>query len=459
MKSLPTDIPQTIAIIGGGFSGSMVLYHLLNEVSHLPADSKIFLIDKSNLFNRGIAYAPTSKDLLLNVPAGNMGATPDAPGEFAEWLKNNGYPYAPSDFVPRHLYGTYLSEKLNKKITETSKLVETVFLHDSAISIVSQQNGCVEVHLESGKRILSTQVVLATGNTPPALPAGLKNISRSSKLFNNPWMSLNGLTSDDTVLIVGTGLTAIDVVLDLERSGFKGKLIMLSRHGRLPLPHATEHTHPPEGIMDKDELTSVRSALKWIKNKTKEHSWISVFEALRPHLQTIWLNWNHIERSRFRRVARSVWDIHRHRIPGHVLDAIHQLKETGRLNILGGSILQASERESSIFISFRDRKSGEQKEMKVDAVINCTGPKEHWSTLEDPLLDSLYNAGFLKNKNGLECEVDADHRLQGDKNNTENIYLLGAMLRSQFWESTAVRELRVQAKTVANGILKSLVTN
>ena len=58
-----------IAIVGAGFSGTLLALHLLRRC---PPGSKITLIERGVQFGRGAAYSTGNPSHLLNVPAGKM---------------------------------------------------------------------------------------------------------------------------------------------------------------------------------------------------------------------------------------------------------------------------------------------------------------------------------------------------------------------------------------------------
>ena len=100
-----------IAIIGGGFSGTMLSTHLVRNAA---APMEVILINESDVLNTGIAYDPYSEKFLLNVIASRMSAFPAEPDHFLNWvmLRNHfkckerelmGHSY-----LPRKLYGEYL---------------------------------------------------------------------------------------------------------------------------------------------------------------------------------------------------------------------------------------------------------------------------------------------------------------------------------------------------------------
>jgi uncharacterized NAD(P)/FAD-binding protein YdhS len=97
-----------VAIIGGGFSGSLLALHLLQSDRNLH----IHLIEKGPWFARGAAYSTSQPLHLLNVRAANMSAYPDRPSHFQDWLADrNGGASDPFAFAPRWVYGDYLERR------------------------------------------------------------------------------------------------------------------------------------------------------------------------------------------------------------------------------------------------------------------------------------------------------------------------------------------------------------
>jgi hypothetical protein len=125
-----------VAIVGAGFSGSMVAVHLAHT---LRGARQIALVEKARRAGPGIAYSTENSLHLLNVPVGRMGAYPERPRHFYEWLKEHPalvarYHLAPLNegaFVPRRLYGLYL-ELLVQRLALQSGGV----LHSAHICVV-----------------------------------------------------------------------------------------------------------------------------------------------------------------------------------------------------------------------------------------------------------------------------------------------------------------------------------
>lgn len=95
--------PYTIAIIGGGFSGTVLAIQLL-RIGLLQTNS-IALIEKAPRIGPGLAYSTEDECCLLNVPVGNMSALADDLGHFVRYCQETDPTITPSSFVPRQLYG------------------------------------------------------------------------------------------------------------------------------------------------------------------------------------------------------------------------------------------------------------------------------------------------------------------------------------------------------------------
>src|SRR6202012_5927636 len=99
----------TIAIVGGGVSGTLTAFHLVRQGT--PA--RVILIDQRPAFGLWLAYSTPSLRHLLNVPAGKISALPDQPDHFRRWLRRNHYPAATEKtFAPRAVFGRYIRSLL-----------------------------------------------------------------------------------------------------------------------------------------------------------------------------------------------------------------------------------------------------------------------------------------------------------------------------------------------------------
>jgi uncharacterized NAD(P)/FAD-binding protein YdhS len=317
-----------VVIVGGGFSGTTLAAELARR------GISAVLVEGGPRAGLGTAFSTPEQAHLLNVPAGRMGAWAERPGDFADAVENEGY--GPGDFVPRRRYGEYLRDILNE--AQASGLV-TVVGHDAA-SAERLDDGW-RVSLADGSRIEGRGLVLAQGNQPPARPAFARGIAE--QLFvNDPWSDegraavTRVAASGEDVLIIGTGLTMVDVVLSLDEARHRGRILALSRRGQAPRAHAEFEPAPVElGDLPKGSLLEL---WRWLRRRAAAVGWRAAVDGLRPHSHALWQALDEGDQRRFLRHARPWWDVHRHRIAPEVAGRIRRLIEMGRLEIIAGRV-------------------------------------------------------------------------------------------------------------------------
>lgn len=150
----------------------------------------------------------------------------------------------------------------------------------------------------------------------------------------------------------------------------------------------------------------------------------------------------------------------RHRLPFTIHEQIQREIRKGSLIIRAGRILSASEEQTRIKLEIRPRGSDATETLRVDRVINCTGPQPDIRKVASPLLQRLTDRGLIvPHELNLGIEATADGRIIDSDGNAQADFLtLGTLLRGALWESTAVPELRVQAAGVARHLVNLLAT-
>ena len=148
------------------------------------------------------------------------------------------------------------------------------------------------------------------------------------------------------MLLIGFGLTAVDVCLSLRELGHRGRIYVVSRRGLLPRVHPTNAPRTPwdaEEVVDVP-LNSLFSEVRRAAQRDTEAggSWYGRIDGLRPHTQDIWQLLTLKEKRRFLRLLRPYWDLHRHRIAPEVNTAVEALRRSGQLEVIGGRIVSAS---------------------------------------------------------------------------------------------------------------------
>jgi uncharacterized NAD(P)/FAD-binding protein YdhS len=443
---------KRIIIVGGGLSGTLLALQLAGN-----KDAEIILLEKNpQMLGRGIAYHYDFTHQPLNVPAAGMSLYPDQPDHFVEWLQNNSFRYnhllpsvSPKTFVPRKIFGDYIVEHLNRAHHEQAGSFQIRI--DEVLSI-KRLGAKLEATLESGIKLEADHIVLALGNFPPGdLFPDNQEVIGAQGYFPNPWTDrvYSHLDGNENILLVGTGLTAVDVVLGLKTRNFKGKISMLSRRGKLPLPH--DLSQPPVEIADPGYL-SPRDAFRWLTNeirKRRNTPWTSVMDGIRPHTQNIWKRWSWDEKKYFMRRLRPIWEVVRHRIPAQSSTILSEMVAAGQLHIGKAKINSAQLHANGIEVFWNDDHGTHSG--VYQKVINCTGPESNYRKVKLPVLANLVEQGMVVNDPiglGILC-TDKGNILDRNNEPVTGLWCMGPMRKAVLWETTAIRELRLQAKELA----------
>ncbi len=463
--SVEYPFTRTIAIVGGGFSGTAVAIHLLRNGT---APLRVVLIERKPPVGSGVAYGTKSPDHLLNVSADQMGLWDDRPGDFARWLHEHrdreGLPdsFDEKGFLPRRLYGAYVAETLNESEAEAPPGVELERIEGEVIDLEEHTRGGGLLRLQDGREIYAEQVVLALGNLPGAypIPRPLK-IYRSSRYVHVPWRAdaLGGIGNEDDVLLIGQGLTATDLMLELNRRGHRGTIHALSRRGVRPQVHQAVEPYP--AFIDQPQLpTTSRELVRRVRAEVRAASqrgidWRGVVDSLRPFSPAIWQGFSTEERSRFLRYVRPVWEGHRHRIAPHLADVLATMENEGRLKFHAGRLQTLDVDGDGVDAVFRRRGTIQHVALRVAKVINCTGPRTDYSKYQHPLFIHLLARGLIDHDPfalGILARPTGEVlRYRGEP--VGWLHTLGAPLKGVLWETTAVREIRVQARRLAERLL------
>jgi len=452
--------PFAVAIVGAGFSGVMTAVHLLRSSG--PRPIRVVMINRSGIMARGVAYGTNSPAHLLNVPAGRMSAFPDDPGHFARYAQTRDHDVLLSTFVRRSVYGEYLEANLHEAVAAgyPNSLEQIV----AAVASVEPGLLSATITTSTGACVRADRVVLAVGNYPPADPAGLpSSFFALPQYVRDPWAggSLATVPTSAPALLVGTGLTMLDVALDLHARGVPGA-IAISRRGLLPRPHdptvsPAEPRHRPPGIESLNSVTAVaRAVRKQIRDiAASGGDWRQVIDSLRGITPALWQRLDTSERAKFLRHARPYWDVHRHRAAPSICQECDQLRGRGWLSVRPGRLLGAEPDATGVTVSYSPRGTDVIERVRVGAVVNCTGPATDVRTAGDPLLTGLFSRGLaVADPLGLGIDVAANGAvIAADGTPSPVMFYVGPLIRSRDGEGTAVPELRVQAASVARTVL------
>ena len=450
-----TDRP-TVAVIGAGFSGVLTALRLLSA----PDGPNVRLIEKGPRFGRGAAYATGSPHHLLNVRATNMSAFVEQPSHFRDWLGSRGD--GERMFVTRDEYGQYLQSLLREAASGPGAR-RLVLEHDDAREL-TRRDGRWAITLGVGRVLQADAVVLAIGNLPPPPPDGADpEVLASRRYVADPWAWTGVETAPGgEVLLLGSGLTAVDVALSLEAARPGIRLTALSRHGLAPRAHAPTPAHAPGDDdeprrRDRAPRGSPTTLLRQFRGRAGD-DWRAAFDDLRPHVQAVWRGWTDAERRQFVRHLKPWWDVHRHRMAPQVAAKIAALQAGGTLQFDAGRLVGLRPHRDGVEATWSPRGSDRRETRRFGLIVNCFGPRADLQRSSDPLVEQLFVAGLARADDcRLGLDVDVRSRvLNASGEPTPTLFAVGPISRGAYFEVSSVPDIRIQAAECADAVVNAL---
>ena len=392
-----------------------------------------------------------------------MSAFAGRPADFFEWARARDPQVQPGDYLPRAWYGEYLADRLALAKQRSPRWLKFEHVRARATGL-GVDDGLATITLSDGSVIEADRVLLALGNSPTAGP-----VPDAPDAVADAW-SLDWMESLPTyvprLLLIGTGLTMIDIALDIAEKRPDARILAISRHGLLPRPHEDAPGEPPafnaRKLLARGPLhLRLRQFRAHVASAAGRGDWRAALQSVREVMPELWQATTPRHRRRFLRHLRTWWDVHRHRVPHWTNDRVEQLKRRSRLAIEPGRIVGTRRIKDGIIVSWRPRGGSRLREVLVDAVVNVTGPDSNPVRSGCPLVQSLLSDGLCRPDDlSLGWETDDRGRLVGaDGRASEVLYYVGPLLRARHWEATAVPELRGHVDRTAAAIAASLATS
>lgn len=456
----------SVVIVGGGFAGASLAIHLLDGAT---APFRLTIIEQRAALGRGLAYSTTDPVHLVNGPASIFSLYEDDPSHFTRWTVaragETGWAPPTADpgegFAPRSVYGAYVQTELARAVDAARGRV--AFRHLRADALDVRIGGAGAEVVTSAGAVTADVVVLATGVFPLA---GAAALAEHSALVRDPWdaAGLDRLVGGrGTILLIGASLSMVDAVASLEARGYRGRYLAVSRRG-----HLIEARRTPEPVRDfLAEGPLPRSARALLARVIRERrailaaggDWQALPPAIRPHLAALWAGASDVERRRFARHLRALWDVTLHRAAPDSFAALNAARSGGRFRALAGRIGRVKAERNAVAVEIRWRGTELTDRPVFDGVIDCRGHQEHdWRRIDAPLVRNLLASGAVRpHATGFGIDATGDGRVIGaDGAARPELRALGHPLRGVAWESSSIPEQREQATALGARLLGEL---
>jgi len=416
--------------------------HLIRQASGAGSPLTLHTVEPNEL-GRGVAYSTGNLRHRLNVPAAGMSALPTEPAHFVHWLRANYDPaFARGGFAPRAVFGAYLADTVSRQLQAAAGV--TWAHHRSRAVDLRRHDQGVAITLATRHLLEADAVVLALGHgaaTSAWVPPALR---RSPRFVADPWRpsGLPELSGGSTVLLVGTGLTMVDIAISYAHCQVRA----VSRHGLLPLAHVADPPPPAPLPLPEAPITAA-SVRRLVFGRIREldGDWRTAVDGMRPITQQLWSRLDGTARREVL-VHAGRWERVRHRMAPELGAWLSERHARGQLTVRPASVAGARDTGASLIAELSDGTS-----VQAGLVVNCTG---RCSVLDsgDPLVSGLLARGLARRDAlGLGFAAHPDGRLVSA--DELPVWTLGQLRRGELWESTAIPEIRDQAAGLAGSIL------
>jgi uncharacterized NAD(P)/FAD-binding protein YdhS len=237
-----------IGIIGGGAAAVGLLDALAR---HAETPGAVTVFEPSPHLWRGRPYAPDLDSVLVNAPPVIMSIREGDFDHYASWLggPDDAYvdPGIGRPLVPRGRYGEYLEHTAEKAIADLRERGWQADVVPAAAVGAARTAGALALRTSDGREHVFGHVALCVGGGTPHDHYGLGG---APGFVGDPYplaQTLDDVPIDSVVAVIGSGLTAVDVVVSLAARGHTGRISLLSRTGMLPhvwqrpIPHRPRH--------------------------------------------------------------------------------------------------------------------------------------------------------------------------------------------------------------------------
>lgn len=482
--------PAHLVVVGGGFSGVAFVVQCARRFPH-PATFTV--VEPRAELGRGVAFSADHPAHRLNAPHAAHILDPERVDDLVRWVdETNTLTRDPeavhSDgtiYIRRGTFGEYVQDQFDRTRETNASSSELRHITARAVAIEESDPG-LQVTLENGERLSADLVVVATGNEPPAtLPQFQGPVESHPAYIADPWKgaALARIDPNEDVLLIGSALTAADVIASLVSNGHTGRIDSVSRTGLLParrpapvdatsVLNGTElsasvwerNSRPTPLFVEKhgqlDRVSAICRALRAeIADAERQGlQWHGPFDDLRDSVRGVWPRLAVDEKRRFLRHLRRWYDAHRFRLPPQLEQLLDDAVEAGQLRFVTARIRNASIEGERISVSLHVRKSGRDSAHAYGRVINCTGPSGRPDRSEAPFIQALLTSTLCRaHPTGLGFDVNESCRaIRRNGEALPSLFFLGALTAGAFGEPLAAPWIAAQIWRLVPGLISQL---
>ncbi len=452
----------TIAIVGGGFSGAAVAFHLAR--SH--ARARVLVFEPRQKLGGGLAYGGDDPVHRVNVPATRMSLLPEDPDHFARWLEASGVlvgdaqALAGGEAYPRRReFGRYVAQSVAPYVAAGA----IRHVRSRVVSLKRHGVGWLLTD-EAGAVFRADLVVIATTHCPSTLPPPLRSLATDPRVIADPLIDnvVAPIGADERVLILGAGLTAADLVAALDAQGHRGPITLVSRRG-LRARGRSLNACPPDGDFLNPPLRTATALLRRVRNAIRVceslgGSWQSTIEAVRNQGQDIWRALDPDARRRVVRHLRPFWDAHRFRAAPQIEAILDARLRSGSLALKRARLGTVSADEQELSVELRDLRAGTTETRRFDRLIVAIGPSHRDILVSQPFLAELAAAGVIAlDPTQLGLRTSRDGRaVHADGRADPTLFIAGPLARGTFGELMGLPQVSLYAQFIAGQVAGSL---
>lgn len=462
---------RSVCIVGGGFSGAATAVQLVRASA---APLAVEIVEPREHVGRGMAYTAPDPDHRLNGSTDTHVLDLADPIELNRWCAANGIlerdPEAVArngnTFIRRHDFGRFVGDQVKAHADWRGSTIRHV--RDTAIDARTNEDRVI-VTLKSGGAIEAGLLVIATGNAPARLPAVLAPLAQAPRVIVDALDvdRVRAIPRGAAVLLVGSGLTALDVASTLVRRGHEGRITAISRRGLRPRPHRLAAPSPGPTLLERVEgplpdfvrdaprtapglLHALRARIRQVESEGG--AWYAAFDALRDVLWQVWPTLPASEKRRAQRWLRPWYDMHRFRAPPQNDALVRAAEADGRVQFRIARIHAVEARDDALHVQLGDRLE------RFDRVVNCTGLDPASGARHNPFLAALLDRGLIAvDASGIGFAVDPQCRPIGrDGEASDRLRMVGPPTAGTFGDPLGVLFIAPQIRRAIPSMLTAL---